>query len=83
MKTFVAVLSLPIIAAIVGVFAAQKLHEMTTAAGGANAVLRTTKAGRISQQHIQHDPDHSVGDAVQQGRPVTDEKTGLDHAFIQ
>ena len=74
MKTFIAVLSLCIVSAIVGVFAARELHEMTTAAGGARAVIRATTAGTISQQQIQQNLDHSVEGAVQQGGPVSDEK---------
>jgi hypothetical protein len=73
MKTFFGVFTLLIVAAIVGVFAVEELHQMTDAAGGSGAVISATATGATPQsesQQIQQQVQNSVDVAVNQARPV-------------
>lgn len=72
MKTIAGVLSLLVVLAMVGVFAAADLHQITIAAGGPGAVISASTAVATPQQQIQPQGQTSVEVAVQQAQPDAD-----------
>lgn len=73
MKTISGVLSLLVVLAIVGVFVATDLHQITLAAGGSSAVISATKTGVTPPQQIQQLVQNSGEVAVQQAKPEADD----------
>ena len=74
MKTIAGVLSLLVVLAIVGVFAAVDLHQITIAAGGSSAVISAPATGVTPQQQIQSRGQASGEVAVQQVQPDADDQ---------
>ena len=74
MKTIAGVLSLLVVLAMVGVFAAADLHQITIAAGGPGAVISASTTVATPQQQIQPRRQASGEVAVQQVQPDADDQ---------
>lgn len=73
MKTFFGVVSLLMVAAVVGAFAVKELQQLTNTATGSGAVISATATGATLQpdsQLMQQQVNNSVEVAVNQARRV-------------
>lgn len=76
MKAFFGAIVLTLVSAVVGVFAATELHEMTSTAGGSSAIIRADTVDAAAEQEseqIKQRVNYSVQRDIQQVPAVADD----------